>query len=284
MDLRIRARDRDARAALAAGHVRDAGRRIGPQAGVDVWDRGQPLTAEQAVEHRPRESRLAFVEVLPVVGVGNAVARLERSQNGVQRARTGGHEPPDRRDVVEARLVEQRLVVPFREAVAARPRRGGGIVDLEDPARGLLLEPLPDVALVRARRRGELLGGQATLPREGRVETQAITEIDPEDVPSAECGLEEPLDERVAARGGLRAEVGTVRARLLDVPLVDRLRAHSGLLVRRLRGGGAALVECALDRHLFRPSRRPGCRADPTSDPRRNQVTADAVDGPPGSP
>ena len=61
----------------AARDVRDARRRVGLQALVDVGDRRQPFAPEQLLEHRTRKGRLALVEVRAVVGVRNALARPE---------------------------------------------------------------------------------------------------------------------------------------------------------------------------------------------------------------
>jgi hypothetical protein len=126
---RISAGDRDRRVALAAGDIGDTRWRIRLEPLVQLGDLREPLAAEQLLEHRTRELRLTFVEVGAVVRVRDAVAAPERVEHGVDRANARDDELPDRRDVVEARLVEQRLVVTgWKREVAL-------VVDLEDPRR-----------------------------------------------------------------------------------------------------------------------------------------------------
>ncbi len=137
---------------------------------------------------------------------------------------------------VEARLVEKRLLVPGREAVAASLRGGRGVVHLEDAACGLLLEPLARVALVRARGGGELAGGQRAPLGERAVEAEAIAQIDAEDIPRPERRLEEPLHERVPARRRFRGQVRSPCAQL------DLLSSRSlvDCLIKAGRGGRRA--------------------------------------------
>ena len=164
----------------------------------------EPLAAEQLLEDRTRELRLPLVQVGPVVRIRNAVTAAVRSEQCVDRPHAGYEELPERRDVVEARFVEQRLVVTRRQCVTPL------VVDLEDAGRRLLLEPLADVALVEARGFGQLLGGRRAAVCECPVEPEAHTEVDGEHVHRAERRAEEPLDESVAPHGGLVAATATL--------------------------------------------------------------------------
>ncbi len=113
---------------------------------MDLGDRGQPFAGEQVIEYRPGEARLALVQIGAVVGVRDPVARAEGLQHRIHRPHAGDQQLADRRDAVQAGLVEQRLVVARRQRVAslrAVPRAG---VELEDAAGGLLLQPLAYVA------------------------------------------------------------------------------------------------------------------------------------------
>ena len=63
--LRIGARDRHRRVALAAGHVGDPSRRIGAEPLVHIRDRREPFAAEQVLEQRARGLRLTLVQSAP---------------------------------------------------------------------------------------------------------------------------------------------------------------------------------------------------------------------------
>jgi hypothetical protein len=207
----MRERSRSSKA-LAAGDVGNAGRRIGLEAGMHVGDRGQPLLAELSLEHRPRELRLALMEVGAVRRVGDALSGPKRLEQRVERLHTSGDELCDRRDEVEARLVKQRLVVPGRERIPPPSRLGRGIVDLEDPGRSLLLQPLPDVPLIRPCALGEL-GRRRVAVGQGAVEAEPAPEVDSEQIPRAERRLEEALDEGVTPVGRRRHRQKLVRSR-----------------------------------------------------------------------
>ena len=144
VDLRVRIgpRDRNRRVALAAGDVGNPCGRIGLEPLVCLGDLREPLAAEQVLEHRARELGLALVQVGAVVRIGDAVAAAERVEHRVDRTHARHDELADGRDVVEARLVEEGLVVTGRQRETAL------LVDLEDARRRLLLEPFADVALV----------------------------------------------------------------------------------------------------------------------------------------
>ena len=102
---------------------------------------------------------------------------------------------PIGRDVVEARLVEKRLVVARRQGVAPL------VVDVEDPRRRLLLEPFADVALVQARSLGKLRGRGRPAVGERAIEPEPHTDVHGHDVHRAEGRAAHPLDEGVAPLG-----------------------------------------------------------------------------------
>ena len=202
--LGVAACDRDRRSAQPAGDVGDAGGRIGLEPFVDVRDRGQPLGREQVLEQRPGEPRLALVEVGAVVGVGDAVARPEGVEQRVDRPDAGDDGLRHRRDVVQARLGEERLLVPLGKRVPPLAGTGVRVVDLEDPAHRLLLEPLPGVPLVDAGRPGELVRRARALLGQCSIEAQPVADVDGEQVERPERRLEEALHEQVATLVGGR--------------------------------------------------------------------------------
>jgi hypothetical protein len=137
------------------------------------------------------------VEIGAVVGIRNAVSGPVGGQHRVDRTDARDEQLAEGRGVVEALLVEQRLVVSGRERETAL------LVDVQDARRRLLLEPLADVALVQRCRLGQLLGGRRAAVGEGAVEPEAHTEVDGQDVQRAQRRAEEPLDEGVAPLGRL---------------------------------------------------------------------------------
>ena len=145
--------------------------------------RRQPLAGEQLVEHRPGEARLTFVQVAAVVRVRYAGAGPEGVEHRIDRPATGDDERPQRRNAVEARIVDECLVVARRKRVSTHSRIGAGRLQVEDRARGLLLEPLPHVALVQARRLRELRGSRRAALRERAVQPEPVADVDGEHVP-----------------------------------------------------------------------------------------------------
>jgi hypothetical protein len=86
--------------------------------------------------------------------------------------------PAERRHVVQALGIEQRLVVARGQEEAA-PRRLVRVLDqVEDPARRLLLEPLARVARVNSRGLGQLARRQRPAVGQGPVEAELVAEID----------------------------------------------------------------------------------------------------------
>lgn len=71
-----------------------------------------------------------------------------------------------------AHLAEEDLPVRAGEAVDALPGANDGIVDLQDPGDGLLLQPLPGVPLVDAGPGFQLARGGGAAFIESSVETQ----------------------------------------------------------------------------------------------------------------
>ena len=97
-----------------------------------------------------------------------------------------------------------------REAVAALVGAAAAVLDLEDAADGLLLQPLADVALV-APAAAASSGGVAGAAGERGVEPEPVAEVDGVEVVEPEDGLEEALDERIAPVGlGARGHGATL--------------------------------------------------------------------------
>jgi hypothetical protein len=182
--------DRDARPSGAAREVGDPGaRRL--QAGVDVRHRRDPLAPEMLEEHDPVERRLRLAAVLPVRGPGHAAAASERVH---ERAQRGGHGDGGARKMRRERLrfgVGQRLGMAGRQGEAP-------VLDLEDAADGLLLEPLVRVARMDTGRLGQLVRRRRAAPGERAVEAQPIAEIDAVEVERRARRVEQALGERVA--------------------------------------------------------------------------------------
>ena len=196
---RVGASDRDAGPAAAAGDVRDARGRLGEQPFVDSGHRGQPPAPQQVREHRSREGLLPLDEVRAVLlerNTGTGPVRLEQL---LHRLAGADDEPSERPHEVEAQLVEQGLVVAGGEAETAFHRVRLGVVNLEDAGRGLLLEPLPRIALVHAG--GVREATRRERPRVGQrpVEAQPVAEIDAVEIHRAQGRLEEATHERVTS-------------------------------------------------------------------------------------
>src|SRR5438876_8330363 len=89
-----------------------------------------------------REGSLALVQVLAVVGVWHALPRAERFEQLIDGTHRGQDRASERRDVVEARNVEQRLLVPRRDR---EPPLSTVLFGREQVACRLMLEPLARV-------------------------------------------------------------------------------------------------------------------------------------------
>jgi hypothetical protein len=194
---------------------------------VDLGDRGQPFACEQVVKHRPGEARLALVQVGTIVGVRDTAAGAEGLQHRVHRPHAGDQQLADRRDVVQAGLVEQRLVVARGQRVAplrAVPRAG---VELEDAAGGLLFQPLAYIALAQPKRPGQLLRcGRAPLGQR-RVQPEPVADVHAKHVHGANRGHEQVLDQRIAALvGGWRGRSRGGHAELLSVETDGAYHPH----------------------------------------------------------
>jgi len=175
---------------------------------VHLGDRGQPLGGELVDEHRPVERRDPLAHVGAVVGVGHALAGAEGLDHLLDRRQGPDRDLGHRRRVAQAVGVEERLAVALGQPVAALPRRRGVVVGLEQAADGLLLEPLPGVALVDARPFRELLAGQRVATSERPVEAEAVAQVDAGELERPEQGAEQPLGERVGGGRGLRVGHG----------------------------------------------------------------------------
>jgi len=146
-----------------------------------------------------REGSLALVQVLAVVGVGHALPRAERFEQLIDGTHRGQDRASERRDVVEARNVEQRLLVPRRDR---EPPLSTVLFGREQVACRLMLEPLARVPLVHPRRLRELGGRQRSFVRERPVETEPRAQVDREEIERPDGVHEETPDQGVAPFGG----------------------------------------------------------------------------------
>ncbi len=209
----VRQGDGDARPAGAAGEVGDASRgrirRGGPgEAGVEVGDGGEPLPTQEAEEDGAVLLGLALAQVGAHGVPGDALPAAERLSHGRGGPAQGGGESPQIGQVVQAVHLGQHLGVPGGEGEAPFPWPQGGVLDVQDPAGGLLLQPLPGVALIRAGAGGQLGRGGGAPGGQGPVEPQAVAEVDGEEVHRPQGGLEEAPGEGVTPGGLGRIERG----------------------------------------------------------------------------
>ena len=209
--VRVGEGDGDARPAGAAGEVGDAGRgrirRGGPgEAGVEVWDGGEPLPAQEAEEDGAVLLRLALAQIGAHGVPGDALPAAEGSPHGRGGPAQGDGEPPQVGQVVQAVHLRQHLGVPGGEGEASLPWPRGGVLDVQDPAGGLLLQPLPGVALIRPGAGGQPGRAGGAPGGQGPVEPQAVAEVDGEEVHRPQGGLEEAPGEGVAPGGLGRIE------------------------------------------------------------------------------
>jgi hypothetical protein len=139
------------------------------------------------------------VQVLAVVGIGDAAAASHRLEHRVDRANRGDHGSGQRRDVVEARDVEQRLVVAFRQPESPRASL---LLRSEQIARCLVLEPLTGVPLVNAGGLRQFGRRQRPLVGQGSVKAEPLPDVDGEEIERPDRIHEEPPYESVAPFGG----------------------------------------------------------------------------------
>jgi hypothetical protein len=83
---------------------------------------------------------------------------------------------------LETRLVDEHLVVPWRQAIATLIIGRFGVLGLQDAAHRLLFEPFPRVPLVDAASRCKLGGGEGGAARERPVEAEAIADVDAQEI------------------------------------------------------------------------------------------------------
>ena len=150
-------------------------RRVGAQPAVDVGDRGQPLVAQVSQIHRAVVGGPALR--LPGQRRGSGAAAERVDQIG---QRAGRAHDVDRPVGAEAYVVavDQHRGVRGGQAEPARRRVRRDVVHVEQPARRVVLQPLPHVALVRAGPRGELARGRRTALVQRPVEPEPFAQID----------------------------------------------------------------------------------------------------------
>ena len=207
-DARVRGGDGDRRPADTAGDIRDTCRWIRRQATMDVRDGRQDLRPERVDQPGPVEVALRLDHVRAVVRPRHAAAGLERRQQLREHLGARDDGAADRADRPRAGPVEERLRVRLREAEPTILGRGVDVVDLEDPGRRLLLEPLARISLVDTGAPGQVGRGRGAAIAQRPVEPELVAEVDGHDVEHPEAGGEQPpgqlirgpLDRRGARR------------------------------------------------------------------------------------
>ena len=192
---RVRLRHRDRRPAGATRDVGDLRRRIGEEPGVDLRDTGQVLGPEGLQQPRPVEVALGLDRVLPVRGLRHAAARAERLLELGHDRRARDDRTGHRRHRVHGVQVGQDLGVGRRQPEPPRARPRLGIVDLQDPGGGLVLEPLAGVAFVDPGARRQVGGRHAFVPRHRPIQPEPIAEVDDERIEHPKTGVEQALGE-----------------------------------------------------------------------------------------
>ena len=190
--------DRDRR---PAGPARDVGDTT-PAASKLVGDVGQgpdPL-AHQMVELRSIDAFLRFDDVRAVIGPVDAAAGpvgIEQAGHGRRRA---DHEPRERREEPWALGIGQDGSVAGRQRVAPLVGRGGHVVDIEDGADGLMLQPLTCIAGIDAGALRQLRSGRRAALFERSIQTKPVADVDGLEVECGEHRAGEPAGELVAMR------------------------------------------------------------------------------------
>jgi hypothetical protein len=97
--------------------------------------------------------------------------------------------------VVEVVRVGQDGDVLGRKSVPAVERFGPRLVDLQEPAGGMVLEPFPHVSLGRPRALRQLRGGGRAIVGQGSIEAETLPQIDRVQLEGAQGILEQPFDQ-----------------------------------------------------------------------------------------
>ena len=165
---------------------------------MDHRGRRQPFAAEHVQVERPREGSLALVRVRPIRLVGDADPLAVGLDDLVDRPRQPDQHPAERRRVVEAVRVEERLIVACGERKAPLVRLVRVRLEVEDAARSLLLQPFAGVPMVNARSLGELGRCQRSGVGQRSVQTQPVADVDAEQIERLDRAGEELAYERVS--------------------------------------------------------------------------------------
>ena len=164
------------------------------QPSVDVGDAGQPLRSQ-------------LVQVYRAVVVGPALRRPRqrcRRTPGAERVRKIRQLPRGARDldtverpVADVVRIGQDRRVCRRQPVPAGQRPGRRVVDLEQSAGRLVLQPFPDVPLVGAGAAGEVRGGRRAVGGQRPVQAQPLPQVHGEDLERADHVTAQPRGERL---------------------------------------------------------------------------------------
>ncbi len=165
---------------------------------MDVGKRGQPLAAELIEEQGAILVGLGLASVGAVGRPGHARTGTEGVQDLRQCLAGGRDDARDGRHVVEAVALHEHLGVVVGDREAALQRVGLRVLDVEDSARGLGLEPLPHVAFVRAGRGRQRARVERTEVGQRHVEAEPVADVYLEHLHSGDVALEQR-----SAKGGL---------------------------------------------------------------------------------
>ena len=192
-DQRVGLRHGDAGPARSAGQVRHPGGRLAAQPQVHVRDGRQPLSRQQVEEHRPVELRPALRCPRQRRWCTTAAHRLGHLGHPARGTDDLG---TVERLVADIAGVGENRYMPGRQAVAAGQRPSRRIVDLQQPARGMVFQPFPDIPLGGARPRGQLRGGRRPAGMQGLVQAQPLAQIHGEQFQRAGHVTEQPVGQR----------------------------------------------------------------------------------------
>ena len=155
---------------MTAADVRD--RRARAQSRLDALERGNPCVHEVGAVTGPEESLGPDEEVVVMLVPPDPVAVMKGFGQFLVRFRRGRHDLEPAHDEGGAVLVGEQQGLFGPEAITA-------VAGVRHVARrAQRIEPLPDVALVRARPRGQLVGGDRPAVGHGPEETQSIAHHD----------------------------------------------------------------------------------------------------------
>ncbi len=170
-DQRVGLRHGDAGPARAAGQVRHPGGRLAAQPQIHVRDGRQPLFRQQVEEHRPVDLRPALRCPRQRRRCTAAADRLGHLRHP---ARGADYLGTVERLVADIASIGENRHVPGWQEVPAGQRPSRRIIDLQQPASGMVFQPFPDIPLGGARPGGQLRRGRGPAGMQGLVQAQPL--------------------------------------------------------------------------------------------------------------